>query len=482
MPEARVPPDDHGSDLPLQDGRFLLVETLGRGAMGTVYRAFDREAERLVALKVSFEPGPVGPAHPLAAEFDVASRLAHPALVPALELACARRGPFTPGTPYLVLEHADGQPADRALRPGHVDGQRLRLVAERLLLALDHLHGHGFVHRDVKPANVLVARPAGTRPEVRLTDFGLAVVIGTARGPGRLSGSLPYLAPETLLGLGVDGRTDLYALGLSLYQLASGGAPVAAPDPEAWVRWHLDGPPVDLARARPDLDVALVELVRSLTARDPARRPAGALEALGLLGVRAPATAGRRAPARGCDRARLRLALDAARLGAVRLYRLPADRAVAQELLRELTVWAQVRGLDVHDLPGPPAAFARVMLRIATDRGRTGTAALRKHGLEACLPFEWVGGVALVEPRRGAPQRQGGDEASRRIEAFLLACAARRPLVLTTSGALETGSLAARVVRRLVRLSTGPLQRPGAGGMLIVAGSAMRASRSRLSA
>jgi hypothetical protein len=90
--------------------------------------------------------------------------------------------------------------------------------------------------------------------------------------------------------------------------------------------------------------------------------------------------------------------------------------------------------------------------------------------------------VALVEPRRGAPGRATGDEASRRIETFLLACAARRPLVLTTSGAVETGSLAARVVRRLVRLTSGAHARPGAGGMLIVAGPAARVSRSRLSA
>ena len=107
---------------PLQDERFLMLEALGRGGMGTVYRAFDRTEQRLVALKVPYEKTPAGPAHPLSEEFDRWTQLEHPNIVRAYELGHAERGPLARGTPYLVLEHVRGRPAHQVFPAGRMNG------------------------------------------------------------------------------------------------------------------------------------------------------------------------------------------------------------------------------------------------------------------------------------------------------------------------------------------------------------------------
>jgi serine/threonine-protein kinase len=346
----------------IQDGRFRLLATLGRGGMGTVYRAYDRAARRLVALKVPHERGRPGPSHPLATEYARWSRLDHPNIVRVHELAYAEHGPIAAGTPYLVLEHVPGGTALRQVAAG-AEGEATALqLVEAMLSALAHLHACGYVHRDLKPANVLVDATTEGRPRCKLTDFGLAAPIGSSSRPGAISGSLPYVAPEALCGAPLDGRTDLYGLGILLYRLLTGRMPVQDPTPQALLRWHLAGPLPDPALERPDLSPRLRRFVRRLLQRDRTRRPASAARALELLGRPRPEARARTlSPAAHGTRARLRLALDAARLGARRTVRLPADRETAELLTRELRVWCQVREIPFfrcHDgrIEAKPAA------------------------------------------------------------------------------------------------------------------------------
>jgi serine/threonine-protein kinase len=435
----------------IQDERYLLLEAIGRGGMGSVYRAFDRLEQRLVALKVPCDAGGAGPAHPFSEEFDVWTRLDHPNIVRVWELARAASGPIPPRTPYLVLEHVRGEPVHRHHCPGHVPACSLRAIAEQLLLALDHLHARGFVHRDLKPANVLAQEVAGGPPVYRLTDFGLATPTGRACRRGTFSGSLPYVSPDALLGLPLDGRADLYSLGILLYYLATGRMPVTTSAPGEILRWHLAGAPADPSRVRPSVSGRLTRLIRRMTLRDRELRPPSARAALRLLGspcAQRPSLDGSRRANRAAL-AELRLALDAVRLGASRVVRL-SERQGARELLREVAVWSQVRGLGFHRLGEDPCGL---VLRLVLERGRDAPELIRRHALDRALPLDLLGDLPLVDAvRRRDPApgaRLAAAAAARAIGGFLLRCAGNRPMVLHVERSVDDAPLLRELTRRL---------------------------------
>jgi len=439
---------------PLQDDRYLLLQALGRGGMGQVYRAFDRAEQRLVALKVPTEAQEPGPAH--------------------YEMRYAESGPLPVNTPYLVLEHVHGRRSDRVLEPGRVDDATVENLAAQVLAALAHVHAAGYVHRDLKPGNVLARRMARGRMRFKLTDFGLAAKTGVANATGRFSGSLPYVAPEALLGLPLDGRADLYGLGILLYHLTTGELPVPRGGPEAILRWHLSGPGADPSRVRRGISPRLARFVARLSMRDRDRRPASASSALHLLGIRANGDGARpRVPlaARGAL-AGLRLALDAVRLGARRLFRLPRSPRIAASLIQELAVWSQVRGLRFDRLDHDPERF---VLRLLADRGGSGADLMRRFGLSRWLALDLVGGVALPEPARrkthAVPVRRGADRlAARAIGGFIIECARARPLVLYGPRVAGGKPVADEVRHYLARHVTGEHELPptGRGGLLLV--------------
>lgn len=473
---------------PLLDDRFLLLETLGQGGMGRVYRAFDRFEERFVALKVPLAPESPGPAHPLSAEYDAWSRLRHPNIIRAYELGRAQCGPIPAGTPYLVLESFAGLPAHRVLRPGRTDSEALEQLARRILAALAHVHDCGLVHRDLKPANVLVGTSRRGPLRTKLTDFGLAAEFGRAGSPGCLSGSVSFAAPESVIGLPIDGRTDLYGLGILLFRLATGKMPFDSRDPEEILRWHLEGPPIDPAPIRAAHSERLARLVRRLTCRDPEQRPASAAEALTLLGgsrVRA-----RRAPRHDDDRAdvaALRLALDSARLGARRVHRLPAAANARRSLERNVRVLSQIHGavfLHLRAGMGPSTSnLDRVVLRMLVRRGSQARALIAKHRLHRGLPLALLGGLPLWDRVRPSGELETTDRTSLRIMArgirsLLVSSAARRTTVLL----VEPGALQDPLVRELVSelhgdLGNGPDR--CRGGLLVLVPDDAEGSRRR---
>ena len=460
---------------PVLDDRFFLLESLGRGGMGSVYRAFDRVEGRHVALKVLDDREHAGPSHPLSAEFEAWSRLAHPNIVAALELSRSRGGPIESGRPYLVLEYFEGLPVNRVIRPGRASAEALEGLSREVLSALAHVHEAGLVHRDVKPGNVLV-RAAGRPPgRVKITDFGLAVEAGRTGVPGRVSGSIPYLAPEALTGEPLDGRADLYGLGILLYHLAAGRMPAPHDAPGEILRWHLEGARADPREAAPWLPERLARFIARLIARDREERPRSAVEALLALGGRcAPRAAVPRPMAGRAERAVLRLAVDAARLGARRRIALPASSCGAESLLREARVLAGIHGLAVHRLrPGERSGLGSAVLALLLDRGADARALVERHRLLRGLPLALLGGLPVWDRARegsgGRPDPELLRASARGVAEFLLESSSLRPLVLVADRAALTDPLAREVAARLDRaIRDDPAPRPGRGGLLLL--------------
>ena len=462
---------------PALDGRFVLVEALGTGGQGRVFRAYDRVFRRDVAIKSLRETATHHPVHPLAAEFAAWSRLRHPHVVRAYELLRASWGPLPPGTPYLVLELVRGLPVHRVLRAGAESPCVLEELARRVLRALDHVHRAGIVHRDLKPGNVLVGPSRNGLGRVKLTDFGLASESGRAGLPGHISGSIPYVAPETILGLAVDGRADLYGLGVLLFYLAAGRLPLASRSAERWLRWHLEGPPADPRSVRPELPERFAELVIRLTSRARDARPATAAAALHILGSAAEPGGGdtpRNAPPG--ERARLRFALDDARAGALREVELPRDPASVREMRRELTTLAAALGLTCVTLErragAPVANLARVVLTLLLAQGRDATTLVEKHGLHRGLPLALIGGVPvwdrLSHDEARARRPAAVPVVARRVTAFFLDAARQGPLALVVDPSALSDPLVAAVVARLRRaLARSKPARFDSGGLVL---------------
>lgn len=265
------------SALPLIKERYQLGEVLGWGGMGTVYRAHDLMLDRDVAIKL-LSNGALGAEarERMLREAKVAARLNHPNIVQVYDagevaappgLAAVDLGPWVP---YIVMELVDGNSLHDRPPP---DFQTMIQVARQICAALEQAHTHGIVHRDLKPENVLI----GGDGSAKLMDFGLARSFASRiTSEGKFSGTVLYLAPEIALGHELDGRADLYSLGVMLYEMATGTLPFAGDDPLVVVSQHLHAQ-VTAPRVRnPDLPLILEGLILDLMAKSPEDRPASA--------------------------------------------------------------------------------------------------------------------------------------------------------------------------------------------------------------
>lgn len=258
----------------IADGRYRVERALGDGAMANVVLARDKELGRLVAVKLLDEQ--LADDHDFRARFTREGRLAaglsHPNVVTVFDAGEAE------GRPYIVMEYVDGATLEDRLRAeGALQPDEVRVIAQQVAAGLEHAHSQGLVHRDLKPGN-LIQRSDGT---IKIADFGIA------RGShgtelteaGTILGTAAYLAPEQAEGGRVTPRTDLYSLGVVLYELLTGERP-----------WRVDSL-ADLGRRRtepvPELPSGVPADLRHAIARalepDASDRPATAAEFAGLL-------------------------------------------------------------------------------------------------------------------------------------------------------------------------------------------------------
>jgi serine/threonine protein kinase len=263
-------------------GRYRLLEQLGSGGFGVVWRAHDELLHREVAVKriwLGEDGGPID-SERASREALATARLAHPAIV-ALYEACAKDGAF-----YLISELVDGDTLARLIAEEALADEEILEIGSALTSALAHAHARGVIHRDLKPQNVLVPHPpdAAHTPRTllaaaKLTDFGGASLIGedALTRTGDVLGTLAYMAPEQSEGHEVGVEADLYSLALVLYEALSGVNPVRGATPAATVR-RIGRPLPPLARARRDLPSELTRALDRALAPAPGER--GTLEEL----------------------------------------------------------------------------------------------------------------------------------------------------------------------------------------------------------
>jgi hypothetical protein len=252
-----------------------VVDVLGRGGMGTVYTALQRPVDRKVALKIIHRE--------LAGNADIVARF-----LEEMRLTAAIEHPHTvrvydfgdiDGQPFLTTEFLQGRSLrDEILRCGPMAQERVASIALQIARALRAAKAHGVVHRDLKPENIILLDVDGDADYVKVLDFGIARSLhrttGLRTGTGALLGTPAYMSPEQCEGQPVDGRSDLYTLGLIAYELATGVLPFPVGDslPQLLIA-HVSQPPPDVRARAPQLGEPLAALIMRLLAKSPADRP-----------------------------------------------------------------------------------------------------------------------------------------------------------------------------------------------------------------
>jgi serine/threonine-protein kinase len=256
-------------------GRYRIVELIGDGAMGSVYRADHLALGRAVAVK--FLHARIASDPEARRRFDVEaramSRVAHPNLVTVSDFGVEG------ATPYLVMELLVGRSLRDLLHTeGRLAPPRAVAVVRQVLAGLAHAHGHGIVHRDVKPENLLISAVEGLGEHVRVLDFGLARLRDDTSGmtvaSGLAVGTPSYMSPEQWLCLAVDARTDVYTVGILLHELITGRKPFVAEQPVDMMRLHRDTPPPPMRQVAPEVPVSdkLEWIVACALAKKPDER------------------------------------------------------------------------------------------------------------------------------------------------------------------------------------------------------------------
>ncbi|MET9857032.1 Stk1 family PASTA domain-containing Ser/Thr kinase [Streptomyces sp. NPDC006450] len=258
------------------DGRYRVDARIAAGGMATVYRAVDTRLDRVLALKVmhpalAADPGFVDR---FIREAKSVARLAHPNVVAVFDQGT--HGPYT----YLAMEYVSGCTLRDVLRERGALQPRAALdILEPVLAALGAAHRAGFVHRDMKPENVLI----GDDGRVKVADFGLVRSVDSVTNTtGSVLGTVSYLAPEQIENGVTDTRVDVYACGVVFYEMLAGAKPHTGDNPAHVLYRHLNEDVPPPSAAVPGLPAALDELVAQATARNPDLRPYDAAALLGL--------------------------------------------------------------------------------------------------------------------------------------------------------------------------------------------------------
>ncbi len=368
--------------------RFRIDGVLGVGGTGTVFRALDLERDEVVALKAI--PHDATLRQRARREASVAGKLRHPNVVRLRSVH--EDGQYV----YIASDIVEGMDLAGALRQGQLGDTAFLRVASAVCEGLSHAHENGVVHRDVKPANVLLGRD-GT---VRVLDFGIASLDEPdATVDDRMLGTLSYMAPETCQGARPTPATDVWAVGVMVYEALTGANPFRARTPEELRERHRH-PPRSLGELRPDLPRALAAAVARALESHPRRRPTGrrASAACSRLRRRRSSTPGQRETRSGGGRPRSRRSLPAL----PHLPRLPSLPALPS--LRAL----ERPKVDI-DLDGWVAGLSRCGLSAPSERVRRGArlaagsacCAIAIAAVLGAFPF-WPSGLVLPLACAGA--------------------------------------------------------------------------------
>jgi eukaryotic-like serine/threonine-protein kinase len=260
----------------LIDGRYRILEAMAAGSMGAVYRAERVPVGKLVAVK--FLHATYANDSEFLARFEretrVMSKLAHPNCVSVVDFG------VWDGAPYLVMEYVGGSTLRKIMDGGALPVPRALSFARQMVAGLAHAHAQGITHRDVKPANIMISEEIGTGEHVRILDFGLARLRGAggrdATQANVVVGTPNYMAPEQTVGGGIiDARTDIYAVGVVLFEMIAGERPFQAEDTLSLLGMHRAAPIPKLADRvgrNVDLPAGLQSVIDRAMAKSPAER------------------------------------------------------------------------------------------------------------------------------------------------------------------------------------------------------------------
>jgi serine/threonine-protein kinase len=361
-------------------GRYRLEERIGSGGMSTVYRAFDETLERWVAIKVlhhTMEDDPVQ-LERFRREARTVARLSHPHVVTVIDAG------EDDGHPFIVFEYVDGDTLKGLIkRTGPLPVVEAVAYSIEIGRGLMAAHSERLVHRDVKPQNVLID-PDG---RAKVTDFGISRSLDSdgLTATGRVLGTTDYVAPEQALGEDVTEQSDVYSLGICLFEMLTGSVPFTAESQVGVAMKHVRDPLPDVQALRPEMSAALAAIVERSTAKETRNRYADAAEMV--------------------DDLEQALAIEAARAGATNgeatsvLRALPSDAAnfAPRRLRKPRPLW-----LGVATMLLAAAAVAAVLL--LTTRGDTTTTTPNAPAAAPIRP------VKLLAAKDFDPPPGGGEE------------------------------------------------------------------------
>jgi serine/threonine protein kinase len=245
-----------------QVGRYQLFEVLGVGATSRVVRGFDPMIGRPVAIKLFSPELAKGEARErFLREARVVGQLSHPNIVTLYDLGIDE----ATLNPYLGMEHIDGTPLNRVLEKGTLPLNRASAWVAHAAEALDVAHKRGVIHGDVKPANILITADG----KVKLTDFGMARVARREARDSALLGTPAYWCPEQIMGRPQDARSDIFSLGVVLYEMITGTRPFDAESLQGICNRVLSSTPNAVSQLQPSVPAAFDDIVSSCLAKNP---------------------------------------------------------------------------------------------------------------------------------------------------------------------------------------------------------------------
>lgn len=254
-------------------GRYEIIEFLGQGAMALVYKAFDPAIDRTLAIKVLREEHCIDNEHRVRflREAKAAGNLSHPNIVTVHDVGEFNKRPF------IVMELLKGMPLDKLMESGkQFTFEETADIGIQLASALHYAHKNGVVHRDIKPSNIIFSSTSNNKPHVKITDFGIAHLTDENRTKHTQTGSVlgtPYnSSPEQVLGQKVDGRTDLFCLGITLYHLFAGQRPFNGAHLHTLLYQIATEDPRPITQVVPDFPVQLKDILEKLLRKQPDKR------------------------------------------------------------------------------------------------------------------------------------------------------------------------------------------------------------------